>query len=67
MNKATLLLTFTIVAGLAAISPPAISFYYADESPLIASLGSAGPAAALSTIAGPVIANSGYNTELAAN
>ena len=38
MKSVNLLLTFAIVAVLAAISPPAISYYYADSSPLTASL-----------------------------
>jgi hypothetical protein len=33
-----LLLTFAIVGGLAAISPPAISYYYGDPGPISASL-----------------------------
>jgi len=38
MKSVNLFLTFAIVAVLAAISPPAISFYYADSAPLTASL-----------------------------
>ena len=37
-KSVNLLLTFAIVGGLAAISPPAISYYYGDTGPMSASL-----------------------------
>lgn len=37
-KSVNLFLTFAIVGGLAAISPPAISFYYGDSGPISASL-----------------------------
>lgn len=37
-KSVNLLLTFAILGGLAAISPPAISFYYGDPGPISSSL-----------------------------
>lgn len=37
-KSVNLFLTFAIVGGLAAISPPAITFYYGDSGPISASL-----------------------------
>ena len=34
MKSINIVLAFLIVAGMAAISPPAISFYYGDSGPM---------------------------------
>ena len=41
MKSVDVLLTFAIVAALAAISPPAISFYYGETGPMTATLNTA--------------------------
>lgn len=38
MKSTDFMLTFAIVAVLAAISPPAISYYYGETGPMTASL-----------------------------